>query len=87
MKFFIVLAVIALASPLYAQTEEKIVEKRGIIGLGGGYGGGIGHSSYSLPSYSSSVRISSGGYGLSGHGLSSGLSLGHGVLRGGYGGW
>lgn len=40
----IILAIIALVSPLYAQSEEKVIEKRGIysgIGLGyAGHGGG-----------------------------------------------
>lgn len=40
----IILAIIALVSPLYAQSEEKVIEKRdlyGGIGLGyAGHGGG-----------------------------------------------
>nr|XP_033188843.1 acanthoscurrin-1-like [Bombus vancouverensis nearcticus] len=96
MKFLIVLAIFALASPLYAQSEEKVIEKRGIsYGLGGGlghgdglgHGGGLSSVSYSVPVVTKSIRISSGGYGgygLGGHGLG-----GHGLggLSRGHGGW
>nr|XP_012143573.1 PREDICTED: glycine-rich RNA-binding protein blt801-like [Megachile rotundata] len=81
MKFLIVLAIIALVAPIYAQdAEEKTLEKRGIYGLhsgGLGLGGhGGGYSSYSAPI----LRVSSG----HGGGYGSGIGL-HGIGRIGHG--
>ncbi|KAG6795900.1 cuticle protein 64-like [Apis mellifera caucasica] len=84
MKFFIILAIIALVSPLYAQSEEKVIEKRGIYsGIGLGYAGHGGGLAYSAPIITKSihiptVRLGYGGYG--GYGAYGGY--GH---SGGYG--
>ncbi|KAG9430794.1 cuticle protein 64-like [Apis mellifera carnica] len=84
MKFFIILAIIALVSPLYAQSEEKVIEKRGIYsGIGLGYAGHGGGLAYSAPIITKSihiptVRLGYGGYG----GYSAYGGYGH---SGGYG--
>ncbi|XP_043520880.1 glycine-rich protein-like [Frieseomelitta varia] len=81
MKFFVVLIIIVLISPLYAQSEEKDIEKRGIYGLGGAYG--LSSISYRVPVVHTLPIIS----GYRGYGLG---SYGYGLGYGGYGnyfGW
>ncbi|KAK9301484.1 hypothetical protein QLX08_006186 [Tetragonisca angustula] len=82
MKFFMVLIIIALISPLYAQSEEKDIEKRGIYGLGGAYG--LSSISYRVPIVTKTIHTLpiSGGY--------RGYGYGYGLGYGGYGnyfGW
>ncbi|XP_012339004.1 cuticle protein 64-like [Apis florea] len=69
MKFFIILAIIALVSPLYAQSDEKVIEKRGIYsGIGLGYGGHGGGLAYSAPIITKSIHIPTVRLGYSGYG-------------------
>ncbi|XP_016907085.1 cuticle protein 64-like [Apis cerana] len=81
MKFFIILAIIALVSPLYAQSEEKVIEKRGIYsGIGLGYAGHGGGLAYSAPIITKSIHIPTVRLGYGGYGAYGGY--GH---SGGYG--
>ncbi|XP_006620853.1 cuticle protein 64-like [Apis dorsata] len=78
MKFFIILAIIALVSPLYAQSEEKVIEKRDLYGgIGLGYAGHGGGFAYSAPIITKSIHIPTVRLGYGGYG-------GYGVY-GGYG--
>ncbi|CAD1471490.1 unnamed protein product, partial [Heterotrigona itama] len=86
----VVLIIIAFISPLYAQSEEKDIEKRGIFGLGSlGSAYGLSSISYRVPVVTKTIDTlpfsgGYGGYGLGGYGYGLG-NYGHGL--GGYGGY
>ncbi|OAD57455.1 40S ribosomal protein S12, mitochondrial [Eufriesea mexicana] len=52
----IVLVVIALVAPSFAESEEKKIEKRGLL-LSGGLGGGLGHGGLSLGGHGGFAQV------------------------------